>query len=180
MARSVIVSSSAIGTPSAVVVDSPKLVRMSLRTMPLSPSASGPLEPSPGYGPAVASGISPPDAPAVAEDDDVVPVAPQAASPNATVPRPNACRTLRRCSRVSTSKPRPWSSMSSSGRGSVRLRTRAMRSAGQFAGARRGPFDGLCAELPAGLRAGLCGELFAEVLVFFMASSPVLFDWSRA
>jgi len=31
---------------------------MSLRTTPLSVSALGPLEPSPGYGPAVSSGIS--------------------------------------------------------------------------------------------------------------------------
>ncbi|SDY52861.1 hypothetical protein SAMN05661080_03760 [Modestobacter sp. DSM 44400] len=36
------------GTPSAVVVELPKLERMSLRTMPLSVSTFGPLEPSPG------------------------------------------------------------------------------------------------------------------------------------
>jgi len=36
------------GTPSAVVVDEPKLERMSLRTMPESSSTLGPFEPSPG------------------------------------------------------------------------------------------------------------------------------------
>jgi hypothetical protein len=43
------------GTPSAVVVEEPKLERMSLRTMPESSSTLGPLDPSPGYGPAVSS-----------------------------------------------------------------------------------------------------------------------------
>src|SRR5690348_17007783 len=43
--------------PVAVVVDDPKLERMSLRTTPLCPRTSGPFEPSPGYGPAVSSGI---------------------------------------------------------------------------------------------------------------------------
>ena len=47
------------GTPSASVVLDPKLEVMSLRTMPLSVSTFAPLEPSPGYGPAVSSGISP-------------------------------------------------------------------------------------------------------------------------
>ena len=37
----------------------PKLEVMSLRTMPLSVSTLVPLEPSPGYGPAVSSGSSP-------------------------------------------------------------------------------------------------------------------------
>ena len=46
------------GTPGATVVDEPKLERMSERTTPLSASRSGPLEPSPGNGPAVSSGIS--------------------------------------------------------------------------------------------------------------------------
>src|SRR5829696_4881882 len=45
------------GTPSAVPVMPSKLVVMSLRTTPLSASASGPFEPSPGYGPAVSSGM---------------------------------------------------------------------------------------------------------------------------
>src|SRR3954454_5608417 len=52
------VSSRVMGTPSAVPLISPKLDRMSLRTMSLSVSTLGPLEPSPGYGPAVSSGIS--------------------------------------------------------------------------------------------------------------------------
>ena len=41
-------SSSVIGMPAAVVVESPKLERMSLRTIPLCSSTSGPLDPSPG------------------------------------------------------------------------------------------------------------------------------------
>ena len=44
--------------PRARVVEVPKLRRMSLRTMPDSARALGPLEPSPGYGPAVSVGIS--------------------------------------------------------------------------------------------------------------------------
>ncbi len=42
------VSSIRSGTPAAVPVDEPKLEVMSLRTMPLSVSTFGPLEPSPG------------------------------------------------------------------------------------------------------------------------------------
>src|SRR5439155_468689 len=45
-------------TPSATPVPLPKLDRMSRRTTPLSVSTSGPFEPSPGYGPAVSSGIA--------------------------------------------------------------------------------------------------------------------------
>ena len=37
-----------MGTPSAVVVEVPKLERMSPRTIPLCSSTSGPLDPSPG------------------------------------------------------------------------------------------------------------------------------------
>src|SRR5512141_3009586 len=47
-----------VGTPSATVVLEPKLERMSLRTMPVSDSTSTPLDPSPGKGPAVSSGIT--------------------------------------------------------------------------------------------------------------------------
>src|SRR5664279_6659610 len=47
-ASSVMVSSRFIGTPSAVPLDSPKLDRISLRTMPLCSRTSGPFEPSPG------------------------------------------------------------------------------------------------------------------------------------
>ncbi len=47
------------GTPSATPDAEPKLEVMSLRTTPDSVSTLGPLEPSPGYGPAVSSGISP-------------------------------------------------------------------------------------------------------------------------
>src|SRR5690349_22620431 len=44
------------GTPVATVFEVPKLVRKSLRTMPLCSRAFGPFEPSPGNGPAVSSG----------------------------------------------------------------------------------------------------------------------------
>src|SRR6187551_1202173 len=73
-------SSTVNGTPLATVVDDPKLDVMSLRTMPLSVSTFGPLEPSPGNGPAVSSGISMHSAAAVesvvVEPDDVVGVDP--------------------------------------------------------------------------------------------------------
>jgi hypothetical protein len=57
------------------VVEDPKLLVMSLRTTPLSASTSTPLEPSPGKGPAVSSGISSLPGPTVAlelPDDPVV------------------------------------------------------------------------------------------------------------
>src|SRR5258706_14678311 len=59
------------GTPPATFVDVPKLDRISLLTTPLWVRTSGPLEPSPGKGPAVSSGITaqsaaPAVAPAVA------------------------------------------------------------------------------------------------------------------
>jgi hypothetical protein len=109
------VSSSVMGAPWAVPLAPPKLLRMSLRTMPLCSSTSGPFEPSPGYGPAVSSGISP-DA-AVADDegvDEPVP-RPHAAKPSAVRPTPNTRSTCRRPIRVPRSKPRPWSTTSSSG-----------------------------------------------------------------
>src|SRR3954469_1270696 len=46
------------GIPAAVVVLVPNELRMSLRTTPLVPRASGPFDPSPGNGPAVSAGIS--------------------------------------------------------------------------------------------------------------------------
>src|SRR3954471_13069842 len=55
------------GTPVATPDAEPKLFVMSLRTMPLSVSTLTPLEPSPGYGPLVSSGIS--------SGDDGVPLA---------------------------------------------------------------------------------------------------------
>src|SRR4051812_37630859 len=48
----------ASGTPAAVPEYWPKLGRMSSRTTPLCVSTFGPFDPSPGYGPAVSSGIS--------------------------------------------------------------------------------------------------------------------------
>src|SRR5215218_9885523 len=109
-----------MGTPSAVPLASPKLDRISLRTMPLSDSTFGPFDPSPGYGPAVSSGISPEDVDADAVDEDVVvePVSdllPHAARPNVVTPRPSARSTCRRPIKVPRSKPRPWSTTSSSG-----------------------------------------------------------------
>ena len=58
MAASRTVSATVSGTPSATVVDDPKLARMSLRTIPESSSTSTPFDPSPGYGPPVSSGTS--------------------------------------------------------------------------------------------------------------------------
>src|SRR6266571_4404679 len=52
------VSAIVSGTPAAVPLGPAKLDRMSVRTMPDWVSTSGPLEPSPGNGPAVSSGIS--------------------------------------------------------------------------------------------------------------------------
>ena len=45
------------GMPTAVPLRPAKLERMSLRTPPDCPSTLGPLDPSPGYGPAVSEGI---------------------------------------------------------------------------------------------------------------------------
>ena len=52
------VSLTVSGTPAAVVVDEPKLDRMSDRTIPESSRTLTPLDPSPGYGPAVSSSTS--------------------------------------------------------------------------------------------------------------------------
>src|SRR3954470_16987343 len=61
------------GTPSATVVDVPKLDRMSLRTTPAWVRTSGPFEPSPGNGPAVSSGTG-----VVLEPDPLVVLEPEA------------------------------------------------------------------------------------------------------
>lgn len=113
---SVIVSSRVIGTPAAVAEPLPKLDRMSLRTTPDSVSTFAPLEPSPGYGPAVSSGISPVEVAVVADGAAV----PQAASPAVTAPTPSTASMRRLLSRVPRSNPRPWSTTSSSGRGRAR------------------------------------------------------------
>src|SRR6266545_260731 len=110
------------GTPSAVPLADPKLERMSLRTMPDWVSTLGPLEPSPGYGPAVSCGISS----QVAERDPVgVEVAVDAADePPESGPHParvaspaaaSMVRARRRFSSVDRSKARPrsWSCSSS-------------------------------------------------------------------
>jgi hypothetical protein len=51
------VSRTVAGAPFAIPAAEPKLDLMSLRTMPLSDNALGPLDPFPGNGPAVSSGI---------------------------------------------------------------------------------------------------------------------------
>ncbi len=79
--------------------------------MPDSVRTFGPFDPSPGNGPAVSSGISPADVAAL--DVEV----PQAAAPIATTPRPSARSSCLRPS-VARSKPNPWSTTSSCGRGS--------------------------------------------------------------
>ena len=60
MALSSNVSVTVSGTPAAVLVEVPKLDLMSWRTTPDASSTFGPLEPSPGKGPAVSCGISTP------------------------------------------------------------------------------------------------------------------------
>jgi hypothetical protein len=130
------------GTPSATPDALPKLDRMSLRTMPLSVSMFGPLDPSPGYGPAVSSGIVSQEADAstdaaelcdaagepvgeVVADGDadalaevLPPPGTQAASANMPAPMPALPISFSSCRRpttVSRSNVRPWSKMSSSG-----------------------------------------------------------------
>ena len=105
------------GTPAAVPLDDPKLGRMSWRTTPLWSRTSGPLEPSPGKGPAVSSGISAQLA-AVASDAAAEAAAAEAVafaladalapppgvqpaitnSPALNPPNPRALSTWRRCS----------------------------------------------------------------------------------
>ena len=116
------------GTPSAVADPDPIEVRMSLRTTPLSVSTSGPLVPSPGYGPAVSSGMTsqatsavPAVAAALAAAEalavgaPVAPVAPHAARPRLSAPRPRPASTVRRATSVSRSNASPWSQGGSSG-----------------------------------------------------------------
>ena len=114
------------GTPSAVVVDVPKLDRMSDRTTPLWVRMSGPFDPSPGNGPAVSSGMGVQSAPvaAAAELEDGFAVSSadaageHAASETSPTPSPTVPMTFRawrRSMSVSTSKASPWSNTGSSG-----------------------------------------------------------------
>lgn len=89
---------------------------MSLRTMPDRSKTSGPLDPSPGYGPAVSSGISPVDAAALAVPPEPAAPAVHAASATDPMPAPRYASTARRLSSVRRSKPAPWSTTSSSAR----------------------------------------------------------------
>ncbi len=108
------------GTPSATVVDEPKLEVMSARTIPLSESTSGPLEPSPGNGPAVSSGMTSQAPPAAAAD--VLPAAPvvvEAETRSSAQPAmaskpviPASRRRVRRSISVERSKARPRSKIS--------------------------------------------------------------------
>ncbi len=117
------------GTPVATVVLVPNDDVMSLRTTPLWLSTSGPFEPSPGYGPAVSSGISvvqsaaataealdDADADALALADEPAPGA-QAAIPRLMPASPMPLSTRRRSSSVWMSKARPWSHAGSVGSG---------------------------------------------------------------
>ena len=82
-----------VGMPSATPDASPKLFVMSWRTTPLSVRTFGPFEPSPGYGPAVSSGIS--LALAVpADSDDEPPHATSTAEPKPPSITPSALRRL--------------------------------------------------------------------------------------
>ena len=100
LAVSTTVNEIVYGTPSATPLALPKLDRMSLRTTPLSVSTSAPFEPSPGYGPAVSSGMMEHDvtvavaapvvvvAPAVVDVLDVLEL--DAAVPDPPLPQPAA------------------------------------------------------------------------------------------
>src|SRR5918999_4403355 len=78
------VISTVVGTPSATPEALPKLFVMSPRTTPLSVRTLGPLDPSPGNGPAVSSGISDVVSPddSVSEEDVAVADAPEVVSPS--------------------------------------------------------------------------------------------------
>src|SRR5918995_1406822 len=97
---SVIVS----GTPTATADADPKLVVMSLRTMPVSVRTLTPLEPSPGYGPAVSSGISVPVDDVTVSDSAPVEPAPDvldgpgesAVSDSSVLPMPQLARAAAR------------------------------------------------------------------------------------
>ena len=127
------------GTPSATVPVSMLVVR-SERSMPDASSTSGPLEPSPGYGPAVSVTISVrvadgealaadeeavgDEEPALAEveleEDEAPSWTPHAARTRAPAPAPKMPSALRRETSVPTSKAAPWSSTSSAGRWKAR------------------------------------------------------------
>ncbi|WP_367616046.1 hypothetical protein [Phycicoccus avicenniae] len=104
--------------PGAVALASPKLLVMSERTTPDCSRTSAPFEPSPGYGPAVSSGIStrsvaaspdvlPAAGVAAADDPDPLEAAPHAASAPPATPMPRTARARRRSSRVPRSKASP-------------------------------------------------------------------------
>src|SRR5437773_311702 len=128
------------GTPAATLVEVPKLERMSLRTTPLWVRMSGPFDPSPGYGPAVSSGITShvPTALEAADDDPAVELADElrmapGAQPtivNSPAARPALPRSFIACRRsiirVSRSNANPWSKMGSLGSGNARLVSRSM------------------------------------------------------
>src|SRR3954447_14121464 len=92
------------GTPLASVRLVPKLRRMSWRTMPESSSTSGPLDPSPGYGPAVSVGTADVGVAASARD------APSVARMAAALPAPKIRSASRRVASLTRSswRPSPW------------------------------------------------------------------------
>ena len=107
------------GTPSATVVDEPKLEVMSARTIPLSERTSGPLEPSPGNGPAVSSGMTPQTPPAAADVPPAPPVVVEPETRSSAQPAmasnpviPASRNRVRRSTSVDRSKARPRSKIS--------------------------------------------------------------------
>src|SRR4029079_1862731 len=93
------------GTPAATPPADPKLDRMSRRTTPLSVRTSGPLEPSPGNGPAVSLGIV-----EHAASDPVAVFLPDPHPTSATTPTPaRSLSVCRRSMRLVRSKERPQS-----------------------------------------------------------------------
>ena len=116
--RSLTTRENSSGTPSAVPLEPPNEVRMSLRTMPDSVRTSGPFEPSAGYGPAVsdATSVAVPAAalaavPADADVPAVSVVLPQAAVPptSARAPAPPKAASSRRRDMVRRSNRSPLS-----------------------------------------------------------------------
>ncbi|MCC8246628.1 hypothetical protein [Saccharothrix luteola] len=98
------------GTSSAVREPVPKLVRMSLRTMPEMVTTFGALEPSPGYGPAVSCGITSPHSADAEADVGVMVLSVARAVSEASPTPPNSVRARLRVN-VARSKARPRSWM---------------------------------------------------------------------
>src|SRR4029453_10512741 len=108
------------GTPSATPDADPKLLVMSLRTIPLSVRMLPPVDPSPGWGPAVSSGI---ELPSDAVPAEVLAPAEPPASPSSLPVTPHPARTT--ASPVPPATPAPAAgSTGSAGHGTARGRAR--------------------------------------------------------